>query len=80
MHNSLANTAELACTYAALLLHDGEIAVTADNIASVLAAAKITVEPFWPGLFERALKGRNIDDMLLNVGGMISIQAHIEQN
>lgn len=65
-----ADKSELACTYAALILHDDGIAVTADKISSLLTAAKVEVEPYWPGLFERALKGRNIDDLLLSVGGM----------
>ena len=60
---------ELACTYAALILHDSGIAVTADKISSLLAAAKVEVEPYWPGLFERALKGRNVDDLLMSVTG-----------
>lgn len=63
-----ADRSELACTYAALILHDDGIAITADKITSILAAAKVTVEPYWPGLFERALKGRNVDDMLMSVG------------
>lgn len=62
-----ADRSELACTYAALILHDDGIAVTADKIASILAAAKVEVEPYWPSLFERALKGRNVDDLLLSV-------------
>lgn len=64
-----ADRSELACTYAALILHDDGIAVTADKIASILAAAKVEVEPYWPSLFERALKGRNVDDLLLSVSG-----------
>lgn len=62
---------ELACTYAALILHDDGIAVTAEKISSLLSAAKVEVEPYWPGLFERALKGRNVDDLLLSVGGTL---------
>lgn len=64
---------ELACTYAALILHDDGIAVTADKIASILAAAKVEVEPYWPSLFERALKGRNIDDLLLSVSCTLGV-------
>lgn len=55
-----------------MILHDEGMAVTADKINSLLEAANVKVESFWPNLFERALKGRNIDELLMNVGGMIN--------
>jgi large subunit ribosomal protein LP1 len=60
----------LACAYAALILHDDGIAVTAEKIKKIVAAAGITnLQPYWPSLFERVLKGKNIDDLILNAGG-----------
>ena len=58
---------ELACTYAALLLHDGELEITEDKLNKVIKASGNTVEGYWPGLFAKALKGKNIDDLLSNV-------------
>jgi large subunit ribosomal protein LP1 len=60
---------ELACTYAALILHDEGVGVTADKIKTLVKAAGVEVAPYWPGLFEKLLKGKNIDDLLLNAGG-----------
>ena len=40
----------------------------ADKITMLTKAAKITIEPFWPGLFSKALEGRNIGDMICNIG------------
>ena len=60
---------ELACTYAALILHDEGLAVTADKINTIIKAAGVAVQPFWPSLFEKTLSGKNLDDLLLNVGG-----------
>jgi len=60
---------ELACTYAALILHDEGVGVTADKIRALVKAANIEVAAYWPGLFEKLLKGKNIDDLLLNAGG-----------
>jgi large subunit ribosomal protein LP1 len=67
---ALAERDELACSYAALILHDDGIAITAEKIKKIVAAAGITdLQPYWPALFERVLKGKNIDDMILNAGG-----------
>jgi len=34
----------------------------------VIKASGNEVESYWPGLFAKALKGKNIDDLLSNVG------------
>ena len=65
---SKAQKDELACTYAALLLHDGELEISEDKINKVLKASNNSVEAYWPGLFAKALKGKNIGDMLSNAG------------
>ncbi|KAL8040824.1 hypothetical protein ABFX02_10G124800 [Erythranthe guttata] len=59
---------EIACTYAALILHDDGIPVTADKIATLLKAANVTVESYWPSLFAKLCEKRNIDDLIMNVG------------
>ena len=51
-------TSELACTYAALILNDDDCEITGDKIATILKAASVDVEPFWPSLFAGALKVR----------------------
>merc|ERR1712087_161410 len=60
---------ELACTYAALILHDDGIAITADKIATVVKAAGVEVEPYWPTLFAKLLERKDIEDLITNVGG-----------
>lgn len=62
------STSELACTYAALLLVDDDIAVTGEKISTVLKAAKIDVEPYWPTLFGKALESVNVKQLISNVG------------
>lgn len=60
---------ELACTYAALILADDDIPVTADKIATILKAAGVNfVEPFWPNMFARALENHDLKQMLFNSG------------
>eukprot|EP01114_Cavostelium_apophysatum_P002877 TRINITY_DN12585_c0_g1_i1.p1 TRINITY_DN12585_c0_g1~~TRINITY_DN12585_c0_g1_i1.p1 ORF type:complete len:117 (-),score=43.60 TRINITY_DN12585_c0_g1_i1:142-492(-) len=63
------DVAELACTYAALILHDEKMPVTADKIAALVKAANIDIPVFWPGIFARVLGGKNIDDLITSAGG-----------
>merc|ERR1712216_396528 len=60
---------ELACTYAALILHDDGIAITADKIATIVKAAGVEMEPYWPTLFAKLLERKSIEDLITNVGG-----------
>eukprot|EP01118_Nematostelium_gracile_P016737 TRINITY_DN69_c0_g1_i2.p1 TRINITY_DN69_c0_g1~~TRINITY_DN69_c0_g1_i2.p1 ORF type:complete len:119 (-),score=63.13 TRINITY_DN69_c0_g1_i2:72-428(-) len=62
-------TSELACTYAALILHDDGVAITGDKIKALLDAAGVRTAPFWPGLFASALAKQNINDLLVSGGG-----------
>merc|ERR1711911_436642 len=59
---------ELACVYAALVLLDDDVAITAEKIQTILKAAGVKVEPYWPGLFAKALEGLNLKAMITNVG------------
>ncbi|XP_010525574.1 PREDICTED: 60S acidic ribosomal protein P1 [Tarenaya hassleriana] len=61
-------TGELACTYAALILHDEGIHVTAEKISALVKAANLTVESYWPSLFAKLCEKKNIDDLIMNVG------------
>merc|ERR1711860_200181 len=62
------SNSELACVYAALILADDDVAITAEKIQTILKAAKVDVEPFWPGLFAKCLESCNIKDLISNVG------------
>lgn len=52
----MASSQELACIYAALALQDDENPITAEKIQGILTAAGIDIEPFWAGLYAKALK------------------------
>ena len=63
---SKAQKDELVCTYAALLLNDGELEITEEKLNKVISASGNSVEGYWPGLFAKALKGRNVNDLISN--------------
>jgi large subunit ribosomal protein LP1 len=82
------STAELATSYAALILADDGVDITvnhplppnnqptnlpyilqADKLNSLITAAKVPeVEPIWCSLFAKALEGKDVKDLLMNVG------------
>lgn len=39
-----------------------------EKIQTVLKAAGVEVEPYWPGLFAKALEGVNVKELISNVG------------
>ena len=53
--HTMASISELTCIYWAFILHDDEVTVMEDKINALIIAASVNVEPFWPGLFAKAL-------------------------
>lgn len=51
-------SAELAVSYAALILADEGVEITSDKLLSLTQAAKVEVEPIWASLFAKALEGK----------------------
>lgn len=39
-----------------------------EKISTILKAANVDVEPYWPGLFAKALEGINVKDLISNIG------------
>eukprot|EP01133_Synstelium_polycarpum_P003782 gene3782-4361_t len=67
-HSSLENPTHktLACIYAALLLQDDGIAITADKIKAITESANVVVASHWPGLYARVLAKSNVEDLIMN--------------
>merc|ERR1712023_187819 len=59
---------ELCCSYAALMLHDDGLEITAEKLSAVIKASGNEVEPYWPMLFAKALKGADVGALLSNIG------------
>eukprot|EP00088_Acartia_fossae_P043731 TRINITY_DN46189_c0_g1_i1.p2 TRINITY_DN46189_c0_g1~~TRINITY_DN46189_c0_g1_i1.p2 ORF type:complete len:110 (+),score=56.37 TRINITY_DN46189_c0_g1_i1:37-366(+) len=62
------SVSELACTYAALILADDDVTVTAEKLTTILKAAGVEFEPYWPGLFAKALEACDLKALITNVG------------
>ena len=59
---------ELACVYAALILADDGVAITPEKLNTILKAAGVEVEPYWPGLFSKALESCDLKTLITTVG------------
>ncbi|WOL19243.1 hypothetical protein Cni_G28041 [Canna indica] len=64
----MACVSELACTYAALILHDDGIPITSEKITTLVNAAKVSIDSYWAPLFAKLLEKRSVDDLILSVG------------
>ncbi|KAJ7951378.1 60S acidic ribosomal protein P1 [Quillaja saponaria] len=61
---------ELACIYAVIILHDDGIPITAEKITTLVKAAKVDVETYWPGLFAKLAEKRDIAELIVNSGAV----------
>lgn len=51
----------------------------AEKITTLLKAANLTVESYWPSLFAKLCEKRNVEDLIMNVGsgggGAVAVSA-----
>ncbi|CAH2060698.1 unnamed protein product [Thlaspi arvense] len=64
----MSTVGELACSYAVMILEDEGIAITSDKIATLVKAAGVEIESYWPMLFAKMTEKRNVTDLIMNVG------------
>jgi large subunit ribosomal protein LP1 len=79
---STTDKAEQAVAFAALILADESIKITPEKLQTLLKAAGIEdVEPIWTTLFAKALKDKDVKDILTTVGpspGCGAVQTTVE--
>ena len=42
--------------------------VQGEKIQTIIKAAGVDIEPYWPGLFAKALENINVKDLITNIG------------
>ncbi|KAK9105358.1 hypothetical protein Scep_022202 [Stephania cephalantha] len=62
------SVAEIGCSYAIMILHDDGIPITAEKIATLVKAANVPCESYWPSLFAKLAEKKSIEDLILNAG------------
>ncbi|KAK9015322.1 hypothetical protein V6N11_006434 [Hibiscus sabdariffa] len=65
---TMSSVSEAACSYAALILHDDGIPITAEKIATLVKAANVSIESYWPSLFAKLFEKCDIENLITNVG------------
>jgi len=59
---------ELCCVYAALLLFDDKVDITADKLNKVIQASGNTVEGYYPEFFAKYLSSVDLNTLISSVG------------
>ena len=50
------------------MLHDDGLDINAEKLTKIIKASGNEVEPYWPMLFAKALKGQDVGALLANIG------------
>merc|ERR1711874_317585 len=66
---------QMACTFAALLLHDDRVEVSCESLKKVIDASGVNVAPYWPMLFANALQGKDLGSFLNVSSGSAPVQS-----
>ncbi|XP_021010328.2 60S acidic ribosomal protein P1-like isoform X1 [Mus caroli] len=65
IHN-MVSLSKLTCIYSALILQDNEVMVTEVKINALIKAPGVSIEPFWPSSFAKALANVNTGSLICN--------------
>jgi large subunit ribosomal protein LP1 len=60
-------SAELACVYAALILNDDGVEITADKLNKLIEAAGVKIESYWVDLYADFFKTHDVAEMIKGV-------------
>ena len=66
---------ETAVAYAALILQDSGIEITAEGLSTILSAANVEIDSIWCTLFAKVLAGKNLNDLLFSFSAAPAVNA-----
>merc|ERR1712139_602066 len=67
--DSMASIGEQGCSYAAMILKDEDMDITEESMKSLLDAAGVEYDSYWPGLFVKALNNQDLDKIICQPSG-----------
>merc|ERR1712070_233899 len=65
----MASKGEQGCSYAAMILKDEDMEITEESMKSLLDAANVEYDSYWPGLFVKALNNQDLDKLICQPSG-----------
>lgn len=71
---------ERACCYAALILQDEGLEITADKLQTILDAANVQVDSIWPSIFAKALQTTDVASLLTSIGSAPAPTGAVQQS
>lgn len=60
-------SAEASVSYAALILADAEVEISADNLQAVTKAAGASLDSVWTDIFAKGLEGKDLKELLFSM-------------
>ncbi|XP_037704150.1 60S acidic ribosomal protein P1-like isoform X1 [Choloepus didactylus] len=64
----MAYVSNLTCIFSALILHNDEVTITEDKINTLIKAATVIIESFWPDMFAKSLADINTGKLSSVIG------------
>lgn len=58
---------ETALSYAALILADSDIEISAEKLGQLTAKANVEVESIWTDIYAKALEGKDLKELFFNI-------------
>ncbi|ODV69517.1 putative 60S acidic ribosomal protein [Hyphopichia burtonii NRRL Y-1933] len=58
---------ETSLSYAALILADSDIEISAEKLAQLTSKANVEVESIWTDIYAKALEGKDLKELFFNI-------------
>ena len=62
----MAENTEAALSYAALILADADVEISAEKLLTLTSAANLHIEGIWADIYAKAMEGQDLKELLVN--------------